>query len=273
MSKSNIPFCTHTFNPVTGCPPDRHNIGCRERCWAAALARRFPQVHGGLSYDNERPGVVEHVPFSQIVYHPDRLKEPFHWRKPRVVFVCSLGDLFHDQVSDEFRDKVFSAIAQAAPEHTFLVFTKRAENMKRYMEGCQRGADDVGGRFPWSKVWLFVSCSTQAEADARVPLLLETPAAHRGVSLEPLLEETWLHPHALVPVAPNGKRVLEQVIVGCESGPGRRPAPHTWFDVIAAQCHEAGVPCYIKQRSENPDGTGRVVEIPPGPEDLAWRLA
>ncbi len=292
MSESQIPFCSHVCNPVTARPPARHNAGCRERCWAARQARRgLPYIHGGtracyscgdsgLSGPRDGSSPLESpcpvcgdkgrvpVPFSEIVYHPERLKEPLRWRKPRVVFVCSLGDLFHDQVSDEFRDKVFSAIAQAAPVHTFLVFTKRAGNAKRYMEGCRRGADDVGGRFPWPNVWLFVSCSTQAEVDERVPLLLETPAAHRGVSLEPLLTGVTIDEY----LQPDRQPGIAQVIAGCESGPGRRPAPHGWFAGLADQCFESGARLYIKQKSENPDGTGRVVEIPPEPGDLAWRL-
>jgi len=253
MSKSDIPFCTHTFNPVTGCPPDQHNEACRERCWAARLARRnLPYIHGG-------PG----VPFSEIVYHPERLEEPLQWRKPRVVFVCSMGDLFHARVPFEFIDKVVSTMMEA-DKHTFLVFTKRAERMKQYMLYRSRysPAAKASGKWPPKNVWLFVSCSTQAEVDERVPLLLETPAAHRGVSLEPLLEPVDITDYC---------HSLDQVIAGCESGPAARRAKCAWFRSIQEQCREAGVPCYVKQVSGE-EGEPKVIHFEPTPGDLAWRL-
>jgi len=279
MGKTRIPYATDTWNPVTGCSPDRYNLGCRERCWAARQARRLPKTHGGYSATGYSTGPVA-IPFSRLVLHEDRLDQPLHWRKARVVFVATMGDLFHDQVPDEFIEQVFLVMGRryygyGKPAqritHTWLVFTKRAERMKAVVSAL------VARRITWREgmtgdlppnIWLFVSASTQAEVDERVPLLLQTPAAHRGLCLEPLLEDVSL---ATRTGHWSYLKSLDQVIAGCESGPGARKAKCAWFRSIQDQCREGGVPCYVKQVSGE-EGEPQVIRFKPEPGNLAWEV-
>jgi len=124
---TGIPYATETWDVLTGCPPDEHNLVCRDHCWAAALARRWPATHAGYrpvvcSLPTEDQAYVscrmcgrecaqqEAIPFSETVFHPDRLDQPLHWKEPRVVLVASRGDVFHDQVPDEFIEQVFLTV-------------------------------------------------------------------------------------------------------------------------------------------------------------------
>ncbi len=211
---------------------------------------------------------------------PERLEQPLRWRKPRRVFVNSMSDLFHEDVPDEFRDKVF-AVAALAPHHTFQILTKRPAEMLRYLTDetlvhrhgatcagtveaiataiydLRNDAPDV--TWPLPNVHLLVSCEDQQRLDERVPDLLATPAAVRGVSLEPLLgpidcgEFLPGYPREYVlPPGPgqdksNCYRFLDWIVVGGESGPGARPCNVEWIRSIVAQCKSAGVPLWVKQ--------------------------
>ena len=268
-------YWTETWNPVSGCT--KVSAGC-QNCFAEEMARRFPQAHGWHSVDI-CPSVLgprtAHVPapFSKILCHPDRLDIPLHWRKPRVVLVPSMGDLFHPQVPDDFRDSVFGVMG-AAQSHTFQVLTKRIEVAATYLKfpRYHRQAEAVGRlvprdlrdadglhawvrRNPWPfpNVYLGVSVEDQATADERIPILLDTPAAHRWVSVEPAL--SWIDFHCSLDKA-------DAVIWGCESGPRRRPAPHDWARHIRSQCQPQKVPFFLKQMGANEDGTGKVVKMP-----------
>ncbi len=222
---TKIAWTDESWNPVTGCTPVSE--GCAH-CYAKRLSNRFGRD------------------FSKVTLHPDRLEIPLHWRKPRMVFVPSIGDLFHEDVSWEFIQQVFKVMLRAN-QHTFQVLTKRPTRMRyelRQMETFLLAAD-----LPWPlpNVWLGVSVENQARADERIPLLLETPAAVRFVSAEPLLGPLDLHlpeRHAAhyetVPhkpaycgeecdcwcegCAPNKKPAISWVILGGESGgpPERR---------------------------------------------------
>ena len=309
------------WNPVTGCTPC--SPGCLN-CWAKELAGRFPwTAHGGdntcptcfgrgwLGSDadagtgrDERCGKCRGegaipIPFSQIVTHPDRLSQPLHWRKPRVVAVCWMGDLFHEDVPDLLLEAVFGVMSFCGQQQ-FLVLTKRPARMRQWLSTtslsmCQAEAtvrgdcerhprwhhrpenDVVINSWPLPNVHLGVTACNQEEADEKVPILLDTPAAHRWVSLEPLLGEVDFAPH-LSPQTKTSfynrggrgmsaqvivrKEHLNWVVAGCESGPRRRPASHDLFRSLRDQCAEAGVPFYLKQMSEREDGTGRVVKAP-----------
>ena len=250
---TKIAWTDESWNPVTGCTPVSE--GCKF-CYAKRMTERF----GG--------------DFSKVMLRPDRLEIPLHWRKPRRVFVCSMGDLFHEDVPDEFIDRVFAVMA-LAERHTFQVLTKRPKRMHRYLAAGQfrdvlvvdtalemQPSAELNASVPvWPlpNVWLMVSAENRKAADERIPLLLETPAAVRGVSLEPLLGplglEPWLSESigltALRPYyqGPGGTfqapptdvkpPLLDWVIVGGESGgpPERR---------LVERCdelHERGVHC------------------------------
>ena len=160
---------------------------------------------------------------------------PLKRRKPTTYFVNSMSDLFHRDVPFGFVDKVFAVMA-LCPRHTFQILTKRPERMAEYMAG--RAAVSP------PNVWLGTSVENQAAADERIPHLLETAAAVRFLSCEPLLG----------PLTTLGLRGLNWVIVGGESGPNARPCNIDWIRAIVQQCREAGVPCFVKQLGSHPIG-------------------
>jgi len=137
--KTKIEWADATWNPVTGCSPI--SAGC-EHCYAKRLAVRFPQIHG-QEFDEHLPDrdYVYDIPFEKIQFHPDRLEIPFHWRKPKKIFVCSMGDLFHKDVSFEFVNKVM-AIAALNDQHIFMILTKRPERMLEYFCDYPSCGDD-----------------------------------------------------------------------------------------------------------------------------------
>ena len=238
---SAIEWTDETWNPVTGCT--KVSDGC-DNCYAERQTERF---HG--------PGS-----FERIVLHPERLDRPFHWRRPRKVFVNSMSDLFHERVPDDYIARVFAVMGTAAG-HTFQVLTKRHgrmhsllsslafremvdEHWLTYMAMPPGRWQHEPGTWPLPNVWLGVSVEDQRWADIRSPALLETPAAVRFLSCEPLLgrldieQWTWKSP---------GQRVVDWVIVGGESGPGARPMLRAWAISLRNQCVNAEVPFLFKQ--------------------------
>ncbi len=252
---SNIEWTDATWNPVRGCT--KISPGCAH-CYAETFAERFRGVKGH-PYE---------VGFNLRMV-PDKLAEPLTWKKSRRVFVNSMSDLFQDGVPDEFIDRVFATMA-LAPQHTFQVLTKRAERMRAYVESRQPPnvavhihailtnveSDAATPETPWPlpNVWLGVSVENQHFADMRIPLLLQTPAAVRFISAEPLLDAIDLS--TFLPVDTIGGVELEHwldwVIVGGESGPGARPFNVEWARSIVEQCKAGGVPVFVKQLGAHP---------------------
>ncbi len=244
--RSKIEWTDATWNPVTGCT--KVSAGCAN-CYAERMAARFPDRFGDW-----RGGVRA---------HEDRLDEPMRWKRPRRVFVCSMGDLFHEGVPSWVIERVFST-AHYCPQHTFIVLTKRPERMRDFWRGCWR--EDNGCVL--SNLWLGVSVENQAAADERIPILLDTPAAVRFVSVEPMLGPVdlgkWIHGSCFAhdaDVGGSGKcaghrcdedwlRELHWVICGGESGPGARPMHPGWARGLRDQCVGAGVPFFFKQWGE-----------------------
>jgi protein gp37 len=163
----------------------------------------------------------------------DRLDAPRRWRKPCMIFVDSMSDLFHESVPDDFIDEVFDVIEECQ-RHTFQVLTKRARRMKRYIQGRDRGDGRIGAP---SNAWLGVSVEGQKRFGERVPHLLATPAKVRWLSCEPLLG----------PLYSLGFGGIDWVVVGGESGPDRRPMEADWARAIRDQCLVDGVPFLFKQ--------------------------
>ncbi len=229
MANTKIQWCDKVWNPVTGCSPISE--GCKN-CWAKRYALRLREM--GVYPDDMRH------PFD-IRLWPARFEQPYHWKKPSRVFVCSMGDLFHDEVAWDYILDVFQAI-WSNHIHTFQVLTKRPERMAEFMRRNPYSA------YPnISNVWLGVSCENQEWAEKRIPQLLQIPATIRWVSLEPLLE----------PINLSRINFLSQeepkfwVVVGCESGPGRRSCNIEWVREIVRQCTIAGFPVFVKQLSIN----------------------
>jgi protein gp37 len=178
----------------------------------------------------------------------EALSEPARWRKSARVFVNSMSDLFHEDVPQAFLARVFQVMREA-PQHTFQILTKRAARMAVILSALH---DD--GREPGSNVWCGVSVENQEQADLRIPLLLDTPAAVRFLSVEPLLAPVSLRFHKIcgkqcfTVANPSGHLdALDWVIVGGESGPNARPCNIEWIRDIVSQCKAAAVPVFVKQ--------------------------
>jgi protein gp37 len=252
-----IEWTDATWNPTTGCT--KISPGCAHCYIERTPAFRIPGnrfVHGKTDI---------------AIFH-DRLDQPLHWRKPRRVFVNSLSDLFHDDISDAFIGQVFDVMAQAV-RHTFQLLTKRPERMRALVPtfAARHTARDGSG-WPLPNVWLGVSVENQHFANERIPLLLKTPAVVRFISAEPLLEHvdldngetSWLTctPHnqrreggdCCMTHLEDGDRHfrgIDWVIVGGESGPKSRPFNIEWARSLIAECQRAGVPCFVKQLGAN----------------------
>jgi protein gp37 len=186
-----------------------------------------------------------------VTLHPDRLDQPLHWRKPRRVFVCSMSDLFHEEVPFEFTMEVFETM-EATPEHTYQVLTKRPQRMVSFYHWmCEEEYDSsVGmyGNWPWPRnCWAGVTAENQEAANERIPHLLETPAEVRFVSCEPLLGGVDLRDYMRGFARFLSSSGLDWVIVGGESGPGARPMHPDWVRSLRNQCKGSGVPFFFKQ--------------------------
>jgi len=274
--QSAIEWTDATWNPVTGCT--KVSPGCAH-CY---IERTPPFRMAGRRF------VRGAIP---VLLHPDRLDQPLRWRKPRRVFVCSLADLFHEDVPFAFIARIWR-VMNTAREHTFQLLTKRPHRMLEFLRWLEAanwervaGAEEAG-TWPLPNVWLGVSVENQRMADERIPVLLDTPAAVRFLSCEPLLgpldlspwlERRVLHSPDLGGVGTNSYAPrVSWVIVGGESGPGSaerklvercdgrkhggfgcehcglsgwRPKPQAleWVRSLRDQCVAAGTAFHLKQ--------------------------
>ena len=280
---SSIEWTDATWNPVTGCSVV--SPGCTN-CYAMRLAGTRLKHHAsraGLTVETKAgPVWTGEVRFNEVW-----LDQPLRWKRPRRIFVCAHGDLFHEQVPDEWIDRVFAVMA-LAPQHIFQVLTKRAQRMRNYF-----WQDPVGRRgqirfrvdvmlarsdrleerlsflrvWPLPNVWLGVSVEDQPRADERIPQLLATPAAVRFVSAESLLGPMDLTQSCAIwwgkrgpgagPFDLKRRPLLDWVIVGGESGPSARPMRPDWVRGLRDQCQAAGVPFFFKQWGEFAPGDYR----------------
>lgn len=273
---THIEWADATWSPVTGCT--RVSPGC-VNCyidWAPPFrieGRHFTDRDGNRSHEIGSTTGVR--------LHPDRLDWPLRkrsWRGKRV-FVCSLADLFHDAVPDEFIARVFAVMA-LTPETTYQVLTKRPARMRALLssESFEENLYDIAvynlashgsisweqckgaPTFPLPNVWLGVTVEDQERADQRIPILLDTPAAVRWLSCEPLLGPVNLG-RAVGTYYGGDPREdesgIDWVVVGGESGPGARPMHPDWARSLRDQCAAAGVPYLYKQWGEwAPGGEG-----------------
>jgi protein gp37 len=261
---TSIEWTEQTWNPTTGC--DKVSPGC-DHCYAKTQARRL-KLMNSPRYQNDGNALTSGPGFG-VTVHEDVLFAPLRWRKPRLVFVNSMSDLFHREVPAEFIARVFAVMA-ATPRHTYQVLTKRHARMnslltsKRFQTLVYTAHRD----YPWygdsppswplPNVWLGVSVENQKWADIRISELVNTPAAVRFISAEPLLGEVRLHRgHAHCPTHdfPGGfcsgscpDLILpDWVIIGGESGPGARPLDLEWVRTLRDQSHTAGAAVFVKQ--------------------------
>lgn len=239
-----IEWADATWNPITGC--SIVSPGCAN-CYAMRLAggrlRHHPTRAGLTKMSNAGPVWTGEVRFNESV-----LDQPLRWRRPRRIFVCAHGDLFHEAIPPKWQLLVWATMMRAEHHH-FLVLTKRPERMRLF---CDANA-------VLRNVWLGVSVEDQRAADVRIPVLLATPAARRWISAEPLLEAIDLNRRTFVR-CPNHDTAygfcmqdcgdwirLDWVVVGGESGSHCRECDIRWIRDIVRTCAAAGTPCFVKQ--------------------------
>jgi len=209
--KSTIEWTESTWNPVTGCT--KISTGC-ENCYAERMAKRL-QAMGQPNYRNG----------FKLTCHQHVLDLPLHWKKPQMIFVNSMGDLFHKQVSKEFILKIFDTMNKAS-QHTFQILTKRAMHL-----------EDLSSSLPWSEnIWMGVTVEN-SDYKERINSLRRTGAYIKFLSLEPLLGD----------VGVLNLEGIDWVIVGGESGPKARPIKAGWVRDIQEQCKEQNVSFFFKQ--------------------------
>lgn len=212
-------FKGETWNFITGCTPVQS--GCKN-CWAqyyAATRGRKQRRYKGLTKNGKWTGEVQ--------FHTDLLDQPLHWRKPRCIFVVSMGDLFHPKISEQAIAAVLETICNpSCDKHRFIMLTKRPSRLARFYSGAN--------------IWHYYSASTQVELDAGLSYLLKSGVAIRGLSLEPLLGPIKL---------PKPCPRLNHVIIGGESGPGWRNMRIDSLESLVNDCRKLQIPVYVKQDS------------------------
>lgn len=300
---SKIEWTDETWNPVVGC--SKISEGCRN-CYALRMANRLANNQtlspadrkkyqecivgrGNSNVANPETAPRKCLPARagaewsgkcSVFWH--RMREPQTWRKPRMVFVCSMGDLFHEDVEEENIDAIMAVMA-GTPRHTYQILTKRADRMETYFSDPDRlekiyvqwcavnESPEEAEAWPLPNVWLGVTAENQAAAEKRIPHLLCTPAAVRFVSVEPMLGAVDFNrvkfPHGgyenvlrcdvseRAMVAGIDKlNGVDWVIAGGESGPGARPMHPDWARSLRDQCAAANVPFFFKQWGEWQNG-------------------
>ena len=225
MSKSAIEWTEDTWNPVTGCT--KVSTGCKN-CYAEAFSYRLQKM-GQIKYRNG----------FKITLHPEVVSAPLSWNKPRMVFVNSMSDLFHEDVPLEFIQSVFSTMHQTE-HHTYQILTKRHERLL-----------ELSDKLEWSEnIWMGVSVENSKQRH-RIDYLRQVPAKIRFLSLEPLLG----------PIPDLNLDGIHWVVVGGESGPRSRPIEQDWVLDLRDQCIEKNVPFFFKQwGGTNKKAAGRIVE-------------
>ncbi|MEI6487718.1 MAG: phage Gp37/Gp68 family protein [Bacteroidota bacterium] len=211
MSKSSIEWTGFTWNPTTGCT--KISAGCK-LCYALVMSKRL-QYMGQKKYENG----------FKLTIHQDELLRPFTWKKPSVVFVNSMSDLFHEDVPLEFIKQVFLTM-NATPQHTYQILTKRAKRLA-----------EISSELTWTNnIWMGVSIEDERVVE-RLKYLKKSGAKIKFLSLEPLLG----------PLSNLNLKGIDWVITGGESGHGARPLKKEWVVDIKRQCAKQKVKFFFKQ--------------------------
>jgi len=224
-SKSSIEWTEYTWNPVTGCT--KISPGCLN-CYAERMAKRLQ----AMGQPNYREGF-------KVAVHENVLTAPFGWRRPSMVFVNSMSDLFHKAVPVSFIQKVFE-VMRSLPQHQFQILTKRAERLS-----------ELSPLLPWTEnIWMGVSVENK-DYIQRIDILRQTGAQVKFLSIEPLLG----------PISRLDLTGIDWVIAGGESGPRARPMKKEWVTDLRDQCLDAGVAFFFKQwGGSNKKRAGRTLE-------------
>jgi protein gp37 len=213
MAATKIEWTESTWNPITGCT--KISTGCKF-CYAEVMARRLK----AMGQEKYRNGF-------DLTLHPDTLKEPYTWKKGKLIFVNSMSDLFHKDVPISYVQQIFKVIKEN-PQHVFQILTKRADIIRYY---------DSEGWLEWShNLWMGVTVENDAVID-RIDLLRQTSARVKFLSCEPLLSS----------LPSMNLQNIDWVIVGGESGRTPRPIKEEWVMDLKEQCQKANVAFYFKQ--------------------------
>lgn len=230
---SKIEWTEKTWNPVTGC--SKISTGCKN-CYAERMSKRLA---GRAGYPRDDP--------FKVTYHSDKLDQPVKWKKPTRIFVCSMGDLFHDDVKYEWQYKIFKKIL-ACPQHIFMILTKRPENMRDHFLPLDELPDNL---------WLGITAENQENLENRMSYLANLKDLYPNIttflSYEPALGPIDLYPKRNF----NEKTLkwdrvpyfafLDWLIVGSESGPGARKIDNSHILDLLLQCSNYKVPVFLKQ--------------------------
>jgi len=227
MATTKIEWTESTWNPITGCT--KLSAGCKF-CYAEVMARRLKAM-----------GQPKYKDGFKLTLHPDTLTEPYNWKKPRMIFVNSMSDLFHKDVPIDYIQKIFKVIKDN-PQHVFQILTKRADILRYY---------DSEGWLDWPhNLWMGVTVE-DSTVTSRIDCLRKTNARVKFLSCEPLLSS----------LPELNLQAIDWVIVGGESGRTPRPIKEEWIIEIKEQCEKAGTAFYFKQwGSTNKKEAGRLLQ-------------
>lgn len=262
--KTSIEWTDATWNPIRGCT--RVSEGCRN-CYAERVAARFSDP--GYPYE----GLARRTPSGprwtgNVITVPAHLEDPIRWKEPRMIFVNSMSDLFHEVLDYEDVERVFNVMLEA-PQHIYQILTKRPARMREFV-------NEVWLERTPPNWWLGTSVEDQPTADQRIPEVLNTWATVRWISAEPLLApvnltclghegdgvidalrgEDWIETWDNAEGTKRTRTIVKKreginwVVVGGESGPGARPMSPAWVRSIRDQCQAASVPFFFKQWGE-----------------------
>jgi protein gp37 len=254
---SKIIWTDETWNPIVGC--SHCSPGC-DHCYAERMAHRqaamvlnkspCPDITKGQGRYVAVIGPKGKWNGSTVIDNgcdkDSEMNRPHHMKKPRWIFVCSMSDFFHENNSDKWIEKVFDIIYYAY-WHTYILLTKRPKRMHDFIKR------HFGGTSPGKNVWCGVTVCNQKETDEKIPVLLQTPAEVRFISIEPMLGPIDLYRGEFNFLerlkSPSGTQYekLDWLIVGGESGPDARPMNPDWVRSVRDQCAAAGVPFLFKQ--------------------------
>jgi protein gp37 len=252
---TKIEWTNKTWNPIIGC--SKISEGCKN-CYAERMAK----ILAGIKHTGYYGNALRMHPFDLECGQWDgtthfvnsALEKPFHWKKPQMIFVCSMGDLFHESVPFEWILKVWDVMCEN-PRHTFQILTKRPERMLEFYKWLgQKCKDDGLDSVPSesnnllnyidtpNNIWIGVTVENQKMADKRIPILLNVPVKVRFVSCEPLLGKVSKF---IMDIEANN--LIDWVITGPETGPGKRPMKKEWIESLYNQCKAANIPFFDKK--------------------------
>ena len=246
--KTNIEWTDYSWNPIVGC--SKCSPVCLN-CYAERMACRLAHMNI-RAYQDVTEGDEDNW-FrrwnGKTEFRPEELKKPLRWKKPRRIFVCSMGDLFHETADFKNILSVFS-IMERCRQHTFVVLTKRPQRM---LDFCGNYGIGSGNVWP-SNIWAGVTTENQKMADERIPLLLRVPAPIHFISVEPMLSgvniQRYFRGHKTGADIPQGwfrLHGIDWTICGSETGPGARPMAIEWAKSLRDQCVSAKVPFFFKK--------------------------